>query len=83
MGMMKTRYMKSFKSASSQVQDIVFGSMPMNRLTLPAKGKGKGKIEGIGGEQLGTLRAWSVPRISKPAGMVFGLARPETHMPVS
>ena len=71
MGMMKTRCMKSFKSASSQVQDIVFGSMPMNPLTLPAKGKGKRKIEGLGSEQLGTLRARSVPRVSKPTGMVF------------
>jgi hypothetical protein len=33
--MMKTRCTKSFKSASSQVQDIVFGSMLMNPLTLP------------------------------------------------
>lgn len=43
------------RGASFRVPDDVFGSTPLVTSTLSAKGKGKGKIEGLSGEQFETL----------------------------
>ena len=43
------------RTASFRVPDDVFGSTPMATSTLSAKGKGKGKIEGLSSEQFETL----------------------------
>lgn len=43
------------RAASFRVPDDVFGSTPMATSTLSAKGKGKGKIEGLSSEQFETL----------------------------
>ena len=43
------------RSASFRVPDDVFGSTPVVTSTLSAKGKGKGKIEGLSSEQFETL----------------------------
>lgn len=55
------------RGASFRVPDDVFGSTPSVTSTLSAKGKGKGKIEGLSSEQFETLnKAVSVtaPRYS-------------------
>ena len=43
------------RSASFRIPDDVFGSTPIATSTLPVKGKGKGKIEGLSNEQFETL----------------------------
>jgi hypothetical protein len=43
------------RGASFRMPDDVFGSTPLVASTLSAKGKGKGKIEGLSNEQFETL----------------------------
>ena len=43
--------------------------MSMNPLTLPTKGKRKGKIEALGSEQLGTLRPGQFQGSQNPQGL--------------
>lgn len=62
-GLPRTGNAKSLgRSASFRIPDDVFGSTPAATSTLSARGKGKGKIEGLSNEQFETLnKAVSVP----------------------
>jgi len=51
------------RGTSFRVPDDVFGSTPLVTPTLSAKGKGKGKIEGLSNEQFETLNKAEVKKI--------------------
>lgn len=65
------------RSASFRVPDDVFGSTPVVTSTLSAKGKGKGKIEGLSSEQFETLN--KVVSVAQPHSSFVLKTRSDVH----
>ncbi|KAF9647750.1 hypothetical protein BDM02DRAFT_3187739 [Thelephora ganbajun] len=74
--LLKTGSTKSLgRSASFRVPDDVFGSTPMATSALSAKGKGKGKVEGLSSEQFEILNKAEVKKSAVKFLLKYDIAK--------
>jgi len=67
------------RGTSFRVPDDVFGSTPLVTPTLSAKGKGKGKIEGLSNEQFETLNKAEVKKSAVKFLSKYGIAKDDPN----